>query len=247
MNTLRNALEELSIEYDDIKIEKLSMFSEEILKSSKKFNLTGLKTREEIRDTLFIRSLRYAHIINSKYSALNLLENKALKILDIGTGAGIPSIPIKIFYPEINLFLCESSKKKCEFLSDTIEKLDLKNIEINNQRAEVLGQSELRESFDLILTRALAKLPTLAELTIPLLKIGGIVVTAKGNYPSKEIKDSRYIIRILGISKNISETIEIPPFLPKDNFIIWEKMNNSPKIYPRRDGMPKKNPIIQEQ
>ena len=125
--------------------------------------------------------------------------------------------------------------------------LDLKNIEINNQRAEVLGQSKLRESFDLILTRALAKLPTLAELTIPLLKIGGIVVTAKGNYPSKEIKDSRYIIRILGISKNISETIEIPPFLPKDNFIIWEKMNNSPKIYPRRDGMPKKNPIIQEQ
>tara|TARA_B100001094_G_scaffold107949_1_gene103927 strand:+ start:1678 stop:2418 length:741 start_codon:yes stop_codon:yes gene_type:complete len=245
MKVLRKALDELSIDYNDEKIEKLSVYFEEIYKSSKNFNLTSLKTWEEIRDTLFIRSLRYAYIINTIFSKSNFLNSKNLRILDLGTGAGIPSIPIKIFYPQINLFLTESSSKKCEFLSNTVKKLDLENIKINNQRAEMLGQSKSRESFDLILTRALAKLPTLAELTIPLLKIGGIVITAKGKYPSKEIHDSHYIINILGVEKNISEKIDIPSFLPEDNFIIWKKIKESPVTFPRRDGVPKKNPILE--
>jgi len=244
MKTLRKALHELKIPYDDKKIEKLLIFFNEIVKSSKKFNLTGLKTWDEIRDALFIRSLRYSFIINSKLSEYNLLKNKNLHILDIGTGAGIPSIPMKIFYPNINLSLVESSQKKCEFIKSTIEILNFEQIKIYNTRAEILGQSESRESFDLVLTRALAKLPTLAELAIPLTKIGGFVITAKGELPNKELKESEYITKILGVTENFSEKVNIPKFLPDDNFIIWRKTNKSPEIYPRRDGIPKKNPIV---
>ena len=82
------------------------------------------------------------------------------------------------------------------------------------------------------------------ETTIPLLNIGGVVITAKGEYPFKEIEDSNFIIKVLGVSKNINESIKIPKFLPEDNFIIWEKTKISPREYPRRDGMPKKKPIV---
>ena len=96
----------------------------------------------------------------------------------------------------------------------------------------------------MIITRALAKLPTLAELTIPLSKVGGVIITAKGDYPSKEIAESKFITSKLGITNNISKKINIPTFLPEDNFIIWEKTAKSPPEYPRRDGIPKKKPII---
>ena len=244
METVRNALDQLSIDYDEEKIDKLLIFYNEIIESSKNFNLTALKSWEEIRDSLFIRSMRYANIINTKYFHRNFFGNKELKIMDLGTGAGIPSIPMKIFYPDMNLFLAESSQKKCDFLNNISEKLELKGIQVYNQRAEILGQSKHRETFDLILTRALAKLPTLAELTIPLLNIGGVVITAKGEYPIKEIEDSIFITKMLGVSKNITENIKIPKFLPEDNFIIWEKTKISPREYPRRDGMPKKKPIV---
>ena len=244
MKTLRKALDQLSIDYDEKKIDKLLLFYEEIINSSKNFNLTSLKSWDDIRNTLFIRSLRYAYLINNEFSHINFLKNNKLKILDLGTGAGIPSIPIKILYPNMNLFLAEASKKKCEFLAKVSEKLQLHNVYIHNQRAEILGQSESRESFDLIITRALAKLPTLAELTIPLSKVGGVIITAKGDYPSKEIAESKFITSKLGITNNISKKINIPTFLPEDNFIIWEKTAKSPPKYPRRDGIPKKKPII---
>ena len=169
-----------------------------------------------------------------------------MKILDLGTGAGIPSIPLKIFFPNINLILADSSNKKCLFVRNIIEKLNLNNIKIINKRAEILGKSELRESFDLVLTRALAKLPTLAELSIPLIKIGGLVITAKGELQTKELQESEHVTKILGVSNIISEKIIMPKFLPEDDFIIWEKSTKSPEIYPRRDGVPKKNPLVKK-
>jgi len=246
MKKVRKALDELSISYNDEMLEKLLLFYEEISSSSKNFNLTGLKGWDQIRDVLLIRSLRYAFLINSKFKKYNFLNNKHLKILDLGTGAGIPSIPLKIFFPNINLILADSSNKKCLFVRNIIEKLNLNNIKIINKRAEILGKSELRESFDLVLTRALAKLPTLAELSIPLIKIGGLVITAKGELQTKELQESEHVTKILGVSNIISEKIIMPKFLPEDDFIIWEKSTKSPEIYPRRDGVPKKNPLVKK-
>ncbi len=246
MEKLKKTLDKLSILFDEEKTEKLLNYYREISISANNFNLTALKNWEDIRDTLFIRSLRYAYLINSEYSELKIFDNQDVKILDLGTGAGIPSIPIKILYPNMNLSLLESSHKKCEFLEKIIQKLNLEKVQIYNKRAEVLGQSELRESFDLVFTRALAKLPSLAELSIPLIKIGGMVITAKGNLPEKEIKESEYITKFLGATETKVKKIIIPKYLPDDHFVIWKKIKKTPNNFPRKDGIPQKKPIIKK-
>lgn len=235
-----NQIKDLEISFDDQKLSNLYDYFVMIEKSSKEFNLTSLKGWSNISNELFIRSLRYIIFLKNDFSNINY------KFLDVGTGAGIPSIPIKIFYPEISLSLCEPSQKKCSFLEEVIKNLNLSNVNIENERAENLGQSSKRESYDFVLTRALAKLPTLAELTLPLVKVGGKVITAKGKFPKVEIEESNYISEILGSKKTLVEKVTIPNSLPTDHFIIWEKYKSTPKNFPRRNGIPKKRPIVSE-
>ena len=244
MQILNKSLNDLNIHITEEEKDKLKIFFEEISYASKQFNLTGLSGWEDIRDTLFIRSFRYSSVIDKFFNKDQYLELKNIKILDLGTGAGIPSIPLKILYPNMDIKLVDSSKKKCLFVESIIKKLNLKNISIENTRAELLGVSTERESYDIVLTRALAKLPTLAELTIPLIKKNGIVVTAKGLLPSEELKDSEYILNLLGSSKSQIIKIIKPNYISEDNFIIWVKNKKTHKKFPRRNGVPKKDPII---
>tara|TARA_Y100001970_G_scaffold24906_1_gene29756 strand:+ start:3412 stop:4146 length:735 start_codon:yes stop_codon:yes gene_type:complete len=233
-----NQIKDLEISFDDQKFSNLYDYFVMIEKSSKEFNLTSLSGWNNISNELFTRSLRYIFFLK------NYISNINYKFLDVGTGAGIPSIPIKIFYPEISLSLCEPSQKKCSFLEEVIKKLNLRNIKIENERAENLGQSIKRESYDFVLTRALAKLPVLAELTLPLVKVGGKVITAKGKFPKVELGESKYITELLGSKKTLVEKITIPKSLPTDHFIIWEKYKSTPVNFPRRNGIPKKRPIV---
>ena len=235
-----NQIKDLEISFDDQKLSNLYDYFVMIEKSSKEFNLTSLKGWSNISNELFIRSLRYLIFLKKDSSNMNY------KFIDVGTGAGIPSIPIKIFYPEISLSLCEPSLKKCTFLEGVIKNLNLSNVNIENERAENLGQSIKRESYDFVLTRALAKLPTLAELTLPLVKVGGKVITAKGKFPKVEIDESKYISETLGSKKTLVEKVTIPNSLPTDHFIIWEKNKSTPENFPRRNGIPKKRPIVSE-
>lgn len=235
-----NKIKELKISFDDQKLNNLYDYFVMIEKSSKEFNLTSLVGWSNISNELFIRSLRYIIFLKKDFSNLNY------NFLDVGTGAGIPSIPIKIFYPEIHLSLCEPSQKKCSFLEEVINKLNLRNVNIENERAENLGQSSKRESYDFVLTRALAKLPTLAELTLPLVRVGGKVITAKGKLPNVEIDESKYISELLGSKKTLVEKVIIPNSLPTDHFIIWEKHKSTPVNFPRRNGIPKKRPILSD-
>jgi 16S rRNA (guanine527-N7)-methyltransferase len=244
LQILNKSLNDLNIHITEEEKDKLKIFFEEISYASKQFNLTGLSGWEDIRDTLFIRSFRYSSVIDKFFNKDQYLELKNIKILDLGTGAGIPSIPLKILYPNMDIKLVDSSKKKCLFVESIIKKLNLKNISIENTRAELLGVSTERESYDIVLTRALAKLPTLAELTIPLIKKNGIVVTAKGLLPSEELKDSEYILNLLGSSKSQIIKIIKPNYISEDNFIIWVKNKKTHKKFPRRNGVPKKDPII---
>ncbi|MBA46933.1 MAG: 16S rRNA (guanine(527)-N(7))-methyltransferase RsmG [Dehalococcoidia bacterium] len=235
-----NQIKDLGISFDDQKLSNLYDYYVMIEKSSKEFNLTSLKGWSNISNELFVRSLRYIIFLKKDFL------NSNYKFLEIGTGAGIPSIPIKIFYPEISLSLCEPSQKKCSFLEEVIKNLSLRNVNIENERAENLGKSSKRESYDFILTRALAKLPTLAELTLPLVKVGGKVITAKGKFPNDEIDESKYISELLGSKKTLVEKVTMPNSLPTDHFIIWEKFKSTPVNFPRRNGIPKKRPIISE-
>ena len=243
MERVKKSLLELDIDFSNEVIEKLIFFSNKLFETSKNFNLTGYKSIDEIVDFLLIRSFRYIKAIKN-YKNNNLFLKENLHVLDLGTGAGIPSLPIKFIYPDLDLKLVDSSEKKCEFIEEIITIMELKKINIQCTRAELLGVSEEREKYDIVLTRALAKLPTLAELSVPLLRVGGFVITAKGEFPKIELEQSKYITNILGVKKTDIILIEAPKYLPKDNFIIWKKNSKTPKGYPRRNGIPKKNPII---
>ena len=165
MEILKKSLLELDIDFSKDLEDKLDFFCAQIQENSKKFNLTGYKSLEDIESFLIIRSYRYVKAICNYKKDKKYIE-KNLEFLDLGTGAGIPSLPIKFLYPNLSLKLVDSSNKKCDFIEEIINKMELCKISVECTRAESLGISEDREKYDIVLTRALAKLPTLAELSI---------------------------------------------------------------------------------
>ena len=244
MKTLIKALDDLKLPSNKKVFNQYEIYINEIIRASTNFNLSGAKSWSKIRDELVIKSLRYCNVINSLMNFK--LNSENLQVLDVGTGAGIPSIPIKLLYPEFNLKMVESSTKKCQFLEDVLEKLNCNKVIVENSRIEDMGFGEDRQKYDLVLARALAKLPTLAELTIPFSKIGGSIITVKGSYPKKEIKESEYISRLLGINKTHFHRVSSPINIKEDFFIIWDKKEKTPNGFPRKNGIPQKKPIINE-
>ena len=244
MKTLIKALDDLKLPFSKKVLNQYEIYINEIIRVSKNFNLSGAKSWSKIRDELVIKSLRYCSVINSLMNFK--LNSENLQVLDVGTGAGIPSIPIKLLYPEFNLKMVESSTKKCQFLEDVLEKLNCNKVIVENSRIEDMGFGEDRQKYDLVLARALAKLPTLAELTIPFSKIGGSIITVKGSYPKKEIKESEYISRLLGINKTHFHRVSSPINIKEDFFIIWDKKEKTPNAFPRKNGIPQKKPIINQ-
>jgi 16S rRNA (guanine527-N7)-methyltransferase len=244
MKTLIKALDDLKLPYNKKVLNQYEIYINEIIRVSENFNLSGAKSWSKIRDDLVIKSLRYCNVINSLMNFK--LNSENLQVLDVGTGAGIPSIPMKLLYPEFNLKMVESSKKKCQFLEDVLEKLNCNKVIVENSRIEDMGFGEDREKYDLVLARALAKLPTLAELTIPFSKIDGSIITVKGSYPRKEIEESEYIARLLGINKTHFNKVSSPINIKEDFFVIWDKKEKTPNGFPRKNGIPQKKPIINE-
>ena len=244
MKTLIKALDDLKLPFSKKVLNQYEIYINEIIRVSENFNLSGAKSWSKIRDDLVIKSLRYCSVINSLMNFK--LNSPNLQVLDVGTGAGIPSIPMKLLYPEFNLKMVESSKKKCQFLEDILAKLNCNKVIVENSRIEDMGYGEDREKYDLVLSRALAKLPSLAELTIPFAKVGGSIITVKGSYPKKEIKESEYISRLLGVNKTHFNSISSPINIKEDFFIIWDKKEKTPNGFPRKNGTPQKKPIINE-
>ena len=244
MKTLIKALDDLKLPFSKKVLNQYEIYINEIIRVSENFNLSGAKSWSKIRDDLVIKSLRYFSVINSLMNFK--LNSSNLQVLDVGTGAGIPSIPIKLLYPEFNLKMIESSKKKCQFLEAILKKLNGNKVRVENSRIEDKGFGEDREKYDLVLSRALAKLPSLAELTIPFSKIGGSIITVKGSYAKKEIKESEYISRLLGINKTHFNRVSSPINIKEDFFVIWDKNEKTPNGFPRKNGIPQKKPILNE-
>lgn len=205
---------------------QLDLYLKELLKWNKKFNLTSITDPEEIRKKHFEDSLLL----------LQVIPLTSQTIVDVGSGAGFPGIPLKIACPGIKLTLIESTKKKVEFLKYIIQILGLKDTEAVWARAEDFAQTQ-RESFDLAISRAVAKLNTLSEYCLPLIKIGGIFVAYKEEQVEKEIKEAEAAIQILG-----GKLKEIKHF-PLRSLVIIEKISKTPEKYPRRAGMAKKRPL----
>ena len=213
--------------------ERLSIFSAMIFDASKKFNLTGLKSREAIHEILVMESVM-------AFNFYRPIKNKfwSKKIVDIGAGAGIPSIPLKILNNNIKLTLIESNAKKSNFIEFVSNQLDL-DVKIINDRAESIGQDQqFRETFDIALTRGLGRLPTVAEITLPLLKVKGTALSIKGINISKEILKSENAVTLNG-----GELIGYLRATKDSSIVAWRKISKTKSKYPRKVGTPQKNPL----
>ena len=198
-------------------------------------NLTAITEYEEVVEKHFVDSL---YIVK----AINLCEKE--NIIDIGTGAGFPAIPIKIIYPHLKVTLLDSLKKRVKFLNTLIEKLELKNINVIHGRAEDYAkQKEYREKYELCVSRAVANLSTLSEYCIPYISVGGMFISYKSDEIDEELLKSKNAVKILGAKISDVIRFQLPGTDIRRSFIKIEKIKNTPKIYPRRAGIPGKEPL----
>ena len=212
-------------------LNKVNEFANLIYSENKKFNLTGLKNIEDIKKTLIYESI---HSLN--YANINLEDSS--KIIDIGTGAGIPGIPFKIMHTNANLTLVDSNHKKCNFIEKVISELGINLKIICSRIEEIAHHDDHRENYDICLSRAVSNISTLNEFSLPLLKLYGKSICIKGNNISNEIINSEYSAEVLG-----GKMINYSTTSSKSTIVIYKKFKKTPDLYPRKTGIPKKNPL----
>ena len=230
---LKKQAGKLNIELTNKQLEKFYSYMELLLEWNEKINLTAITNEEDIIKKHFIDSLTI-----SKY-----IEGNE-KIIDVGTGAGFPGIPLKIVKENNEVILLDALKKRLKFLEEVIEKNNLMNIETIHYRAEEAGKdNKYREKFDIATSRAVAPLNILLEYLLPLIRVDGKCICMKGSN-IKEIEQSKNAIQILGGEIEKIEEFELPDSDITRTTIIVRKIANTPNKYPRKAGTPSKEPII---
>lgn len=234
MNSLlREYASKINIDISDEVAEKFKKYKDILLVWNEKMNLTAITDENEIVIKHFIDSLTI-----EKYIPQNA------KLIDVGTGAGFPGIPLKIARDDLEIVLLDSLQKRVNFLNEVINECELKNISAVHGRAEDFGQDKkYRENFDIVTARAVANLATLTELCIPFIKVGGIFVCMKGD-ASEEIKNAAKAIKELGMKKEKIDTFKLVGNDAVRTIIVYKKEKSTPSKYPRKAGVPSKNPII---
>jgi 16S rRNA (guanine527-N7)-methyltransferase len=217
-------------------VQAFEIYEDELCKWNQKINLTAIRDRKEIRLKHFLDSLTCLSVLG---------DISDLKLIDIGTGAGFPGIPIKICEPAVIVALTDSVGKKLDFCRHIIEKLNLNGITTIQARAEDLGLSlEHREKYDRATARAVASMPVLVEYLLPLLKIGGKAVIQKGENGPAETKEAKRAIKILGGELELINPVNIPRIAETRYLVSIQKIASTPEGYPRRAGTPAGKPIL---
>lgn len=235
LSTFRKGLEELEIQLSDKQFQQFIQYYELLVEKNKVMNLTGITEWEEVVQKHFLDSLSLVYAVE--------LEDHA-KLLDVGTGAGFPGIPLKIAFPQLNIVLLDSLNKRIQFLNEVIEELGLKGITAHHGRAEEFAQKKgYRESFQIVVSRAVANLATLSEYCIPFVEIGGAFVSYKSGDIEEELDSADRAIMELGGCLASVEEFRLPDSDIKRSLVVIEKEEKTKKKYPRAAGKASKNPI----
>lgn len=220
-------------------VKQFQLYYRELVKWNEKINLTAITDYASVQVKHFLDSLTITLAVSQEEMA-----ESGFNIVDVGTGAGFPGVPLKILLPEPRLVLIEPTAKKTAFLHHIIDNLKLRNVEVLNSRAEEAAHlSPYREQFSLVLSRAVALLPTLLELTLPFCRIGGGFVAQKKGEIDQEITDSGKALAALGGKVDRIEKIELSEFGDARYLVIIDKIYPTPSKYPRRPGLPRRRPI----
>lgn len=230
---LKKRMEERGFYCDSHQLAQFDIYCQELKDWNTRISLTSLVDDLDIIDKHFIDSL-----LIFRYESLR----SGLKVADVGAGAGFPGLPIKIYQRDIQLLLLDSVGKKTRFLEHISAKLELENVDVVNDRSEVIARSrEHRERYDLVVARCVAELPVLAEYCLPLVSVGGRFVAYKGYKAAEEVRKSEAALGVLG-----GEFGRIERDVEPDSgrvLIFIEKVRETPEQYPRRPGVSKKRPL----
>ena len=232
---LIRGLQEWNITLNEQQLCQFEQYYDLLIKWNTVMNLTAVTDYEEVITKHFLDSLSLVKAIK---------EWNGKKLLDLGTGAGFPGIPLKIAFPEMEVLLVDSLNKRVQFLNELVKELSLSGVQALHARAEELGRKEgYREQYDYCVSRAVAKLTSLSEYCIPFVKKGGYFISYKSGKAAEELEEASHAIHILGAKLESVVVFTLPETDMERNLIVIKKIKDTPKNYPRGGGKPAKNPL----
>lgn len=236
---LKTEIEKIGIQLDDLQVKQFLMYYELLVEWNKVMNLTAITEYKQVVEKHFVDSISLIHVLDKQY-----LDDNNKSMIDIGTGAGFPGIPLKIVFPNLRVTLLDSLNKRITFLNEVIKKLKLENIETIHGRAEDYArQIKYREQYDICVSRAVANLATLSEYCLPYTKEKGFFISYKSDHVDEEIENSKNAIKMLGGKIEKIEKFILPDTDIKRAIIKIKKERLTEKKYPRKAGMPSKEPL----
>ena len=235
LNPLKKTLEAMNIENSQELIEKFRIYMEGVLEWNEKVNLTTITDPDEFAIKHFVDSIicaNYPEYIN------------AAKIIDVGTGAGFPGIPLSIISPEKEFILMDSLNKRLKIIDELCQRADIKNVVTLHARAEELAKNKAhRERYDLCVSRAVANMAVLAEYCLPFIKVGGFLMAYKGPEAENEVREAEHALYLLGGRAEESRNGNLKEFGIDHKVVVIKKVSNTPSKYPRKPGTPTKEPL----
>ncbi len=238
MDRLNLGATKLGLKLNAGQLEQFQLFYQELLDWNQRMNLTAITGYEEVQVKHFLDSLTVTLALEPPTGG------EDYRVIDVGTGAGFPGVPLKILWPDVKLVLLDSTAKKASFLHHLKQKLGLDDVEIVVGRAEeVAHETQCREKFDVVLSRGVARLPTLLELTLPFCAVGGALIAQRKGDTESAISRAGKTISTLGGRLREAKRIKLTEFTDGRYLLVIDKVSPTPEQYPRRPGIPAKRPL----
>lgn len=232
---LKKGIEELGITTNDEMLNNLKIYREILVEWNQVMNLTGIEDEKEV----YIK-----HFLDSISAVKNGYIKDGMSIIDVGTGAGFPGMPLRICLENLKVTLLDSLNKRINFLQEVAKNVGIDDIEYIHGRAEDFGKDEqYREQYDIATARAVAGLPVLMEFCVPFVKVGGYFVCLKGPNANLELEESKAAMEALGVEFIEKINVDLPDSELNHNILVFKKIKNTPEKYPRKAGKPAKSPI----
>ncbi|MHC8519771.1 16S rRNA (guanine(527)-N(7))-methyltransferase RsmG [Weissella confusa] len=231
------ALREHNVELNAQQLAQYQQYYERLVAVNEHMNLTAITERDEVYLKHFYDSLTLAWVYPE-------LQTEELHMIDVGAGAGFPSLPLKIAFPQLQITIIDALNKRINFLRDLVKELGLEGVTVEHARAEEFGNktAPAREQYDVATARALARLNVLGELTLPFVKVGGVLLAMKGSAADEELAEAKKAITTLGAEIGDQIDVSLPNGDPR-SVIVIKKVKNTPKKYPRKPGDPVRKPL----